>query len=145
MIDKIFEPKVLKYLLVGVCTVGIDYLFIYITYSVFNINYIYAVIIGFFASNLFQFFTNFFYTFNLKKDDMLMIKMVVFWIAVFIGNGLSLGLIIVLKSFINNLFLVKTLSLPLSFLYGYVVSNRVIYNEKFYSSLYKQKDSHTLR
>jgi len=139
MIDKIFEPKVLKYLLVGVCTVGMDYLFIYITYSVFNINYIYAVIIGFFASNLFQFFTNFFYTFNLKKDDMFILKMMVFWIAVIIGNGLALGLIVVFKSFINNLFLVKTLSLPLSFLYGYVVSNRVIYNDRFYTFLYLLK------
>jgi putative flippase GtrA len=137
MINSLISHKLFKYLLVGATTIIIDYLFIYITYSVFNINYIYAVIIGFFASNLFQFFTNFFYTFNLKKDDMFILKMMVFWIAVFIGNGLALGLIVVLKSFINNLFLVKTLSLPLSFLYGYVVSNRVIYNDRFYNFLYK--------
>jgi len=142
MINLLISHKLFKYLLVGATTIIIDYLFIYIAYSVFNINYIYAVIIGFFASNLFQFFTNFFYTFNLKKDDMFMLKMMVFWIAVIIGNGLALGLIVVLKSFINNLFLVKTLSLPLSFLYGYVVSNRVIYNEKFYSLLCKREDLH---
>jgi len=142
MINSLISHKLFKYLLVGATTIIIDYLFIYIAYSVFNINYIYAVIIGFFASNLFQFFTNFFYTFNLKKDDMFMLKMMVFWIAVIIGNGLALGLIVVLKSFINNLFLVKTLSLPLSFLYGYVVSNRVIYNEKFYSLLCKREDLH---
>ena len=132
MINSLVSHKLFKYLVVGATTIIIDYLFIYITYSILNFNYIYAVTISFFASNLFQFFTNFFYTFNLKRNDILVLKMMVFWIAVIIGSGLSLGLIVVIKSFINNLFMVKTLSLPLSFLYGYIVSNKIIYNDKFY-------------
>jgi putative flippase GtrA len=132
MINKIFEPKVLKYLLVGFLTVAIDYLFIFIVFNIFEVNYMMAIAIGFLMSNIFQFYMNFFYTFNLKRADMIVIKMVVFWIAVVIGNTLSFLLIVFLKLFISDVYIVKTLSLPLSFLYGYIVSNRVIYNDEFY-------------
>lgn len=135
MINKIFEPKVLKYLFVGICTVAIDYLAIFIIYSVFEINYMIAIVGGFLMSNVFQFYMNFFYTFNLKRNQLIVLKMIVFWIAVIIGNTLSFLLIVLLKLFINDLFIVKTLSLPLSFLYGYIVSNKVIYNNQFYSKL----------
>lgn len=138
MIDKIFDPKVLKYLFVGVCTVAIDYLAIFIIYSVFEMNYMIAIVGGFLMSNVFQFYMNFFYTFNLKKNQMLVLKMIVFWIAVIIGNTLSFLFIILLKLFISNLFIIKTLSLPISFLYGYIVSNKIIYNKRFYDYLYKR-------
>ena len=133
MINKIFELKVLKYLFVGICTVAIDYLAIFIIYSVSEMNYMIAIVGGFLMSNVFQFYMNFFYTFNSNKNEMLVLKMIVFWIAVIIGNTLSFLLIVLLKLFINDLFIVKTLSLPLSFLYGYIVSNKVIYNNQFYS------------
>jgi putative flippase GtrA len=132
MINKIFEPKVLKYLLVGFLTVAIDYLFIFIVFNIFEVNYMMAIAIGFLMSNIFQFYMNFFYTFNLTRADMIVIKMVIFWIAVVIGNTLSFLLIVFLKLFISDVYIVKTLSLPLSFLYGYIVSNRVIYNDEFY-------------
>ncbi len=140
MINKIFELKVLKYLFVGICTVAIDYLAIFIIYSVSEMNYMIAIVGGFLMSNVFQFYMNFFYTFNSNKNEMLILKMIVFWIAVIIGNTLSFLLIVLLKLFINDLFIVKTLSLPLSFLYGYIVSNKVIYNNQFYSKLsFKEK------
>lgn len=138
MINRIFEPKVLKYLLVGILTVAIDYITIFIIYSVFKIDYRIAVVGGFLTSNVFQFYMNFFYTFNLKRNEMLITKMIVFWIAVIIGNTLSFLFIVLLKSFITDLFIVKTLSLPLSFLYGYIVSNKVIYNNEFYNKLYSK-------
>lgn len=135
MIDRIFEPKVLKYLFVGIFTVAIDYLSILIIYSVLEINYMIAIIGGFLMSNVFQFYMNFFFTFNLKRNQMIVLKMVVFWIAVIIGNTLSFLFIILLNFFISNLFIIKTLSLPISFLYGYIVSNKIIYNDKFYNKL----------
>lgn len=141
MINKIFEPKVLKYLFVGICTVAIDYLVIFVIYSIFELNYMISIVSGFFMSNVFQFYMNFFYTFNSNKNEMLILKMIVFWIAVIIGNTLSFLLIVLLKLFINNLFIVKTLSLPLSFLYGYIVSNKVIYNNQFYSKLNLKKSN----
>lgn len=132
MIDRILQPKILKYLLVGILTILIDYFFIFLTFSIFEINYMLSIVIGFLMSNIFQFYMNCFYTFNLKRNEMIVIKMIVFWVAVVIGNTMSFLFIIFLKIFIANVYIVKTLSLPLSFLYGYIVSNKIIYNDKFY-------------
>lgn len=135
MIKKIVELKIFKYLFVGICTVVIDYIIIFLIYSLLEINYIVAICSGFLASNVFQFYMNFFYTFSLKKDNLINLKMVVFWIAVAIGNGIAFLFIVGLKLFISDVFIVKTISLPLSFLYGYIVSRKVIYNPIFYNYL----------
>lgn len=133
MIDHIFKIKIFKYLLVGFLTVAIDYFFIVILFTILEINYMFAIAVGFLMSNIFQFYMNFFYTFNLKKNEFIVIKMIVFWIAVIIGNTLSFLVIVFLKLFVVNLYIVKTLSLPLSFIYGYIVSNKIIYNDVFYN------------
>lgn len=135
MIKKVFKPKILKYLFVGICTVAIDYLTIFISYNLLSLNYIISVCFGFLISNVFQFYVNFFYTFNLRKDNLMVIRISIFWLVVFIGNALSLLFIIILKVYITDLFIVKTLSLPLSFLYGYIASNKIIYNQYFYNYL----------
>lgn len=127
--------KILKYLLVGVLTVGIDYLSIYVTYNILSVHYILAICFGFLMSNIFQFYMNFFYTFNLVKDSLMKLRIIVFCIAVAIGNVLALAIIVFLQMFIENLFLVKTLSLPFSFIYGYTISKLIIYNQSFYNFL----------
>lgn len=135
MIRYFLGLKILKYLLVGVLTVGIDYLTIYITYSIFSLHYIIAVCFGFLMSNIFQFYMNFFYTFSLKKDSFMSLQIIVFCIAVGIGNAIALAIIMFLQIFIESLFLIKTLSLPFSFIYGYTISKTVIFNKSFYSFL----------
>ena len=135
MIKKLIQPKIVKYLIVGFSTVFIDYLSIFISYNLLSFNYIVSVCFGFLISNIFQFYMNFFYTFNLKKDNLMFLRIFIFWIVVLIGNALALIFIIILKVYITDLFIVKTLSLPLSFLYGYIASNKIIYNQNFYSYL----------
>ncbi len=135
MLKKIINARIVKYLIVGILTVGIDYSTMYTLYRGLAVNYIIAVSFGFLLSNIFQFYMNFFYTFSIKEKKLLKIKMLIFWIAVIIGNSLALGLIVLLKSYITNLLVVKTLSLPLSFLYGYFVSKHIIYNTDFYRYL----------
>lgn len=132
---EIINSRIVKYLIVGVLTVGIDYSTTFILYGALELNYKIAVSSGFLLSNIFQFYMNFFYTFQVKEKQLLKEKMFVFWIAVLIGNSLALGLIIFLKYYIESLLIVKTLSLPLSFLYGYFVSKKVIYNPEFYEYL----------
>lgn len=136
MIKKLIQPKIVKYLIVGFSTVFIDYLSIFISYNLLSFNYIVSVCFGFLISNIFQFYMNFFYTFNLKKDNLMFLRIFIFWIVVLIGNALALIFIIILKVYITDLFIVKTISLPLSFLYGYIASNKIIYNNEFYNRLY---------
>ena len=132
------SSELYKYLSVGILTVSIDYFSIYLFYSVIGINYIIAVTIGFLSSNFFQFYSNFYFTFQLNKDELMKVRIIIFWIAVLIGNLIALLVIIFFNNLFDNVFLSKTLSLPLSFIYGFLVSKKVIYNHKFYEYI-KQK------
>ena len=120
-----------KYFIVGFLTVCIDYVFIFILYVIYDQNYVVAVIFGFLASNVFQFYSNFYFTFKLKKNSAFHERIILFWIAVIIGNTIGLLSVILFFNIFGNVFLAKTLSLPISFGYGYLVSKKIIYNEKF--------------
>lgn len=141
MISKIFEPKVLKYLFVGICTVAIDYLAIFIIYSVFEMNYMIAIVGGFLMSNVFQFYMNFFYTFSLKKYDQLKQRIIMYIISSSIGMLLGTLSVIGLKYFIDSLYICKTLSLLVSFLYGFIASKYIVFNNKVnLNGIYSKKN-----
>jgi putative flippase GtrA len=141
MISKIFEPKVLKYLFVGICTVAIDYLAIFIIYSVSEMNYMIAIVGGFLMSNIFQFYMNFFYTFSLKKDDQLKQRIIMYIISSSIGMLLGTLSVISLKYFIDSLYICKTLSLLVSFLYGFIASKYIVFNNKVnLNGIYSKKN-----
>ncbi len=130
ILSSFFEKSTLKYLLVGIGTVLIDYAAIYVSYSVLYLNYIIAVIMGFVFANIFQFFSNFFFTFNLKKEEQIKKRALVFLVVILIGTALSTLAIIILESFIHSLYISKTLSLIVSFTYGFFTSKYIIYNNK---------------
>lgn len=123
-----FEKSTLKYLLVGFGTVTIDYIVIYITYSIFHLYYVFCVIMGFVFANIFQFLSNFFFTFGLTKEEQIKKRAVVFVIVAGIGTTIATSSIIFFESFINSLYISKTLSLGVSFTYGFLASKFIIYN-----------------
>lgn len=131
MIVMVRNKLIYKYLVVGISTVLLDYSFVFLFYSILKIHYILSVLMGFIASNIFQFYINFFYTFKLEKNDNFYERALIFIIAVLIGNLIGLVSIVLIKFVIVNLYIAKTLSLPISFLYGYFVSKNFIYNKNF--------------
>jgi len=123
-----FEKSTLKYLLVGFGTVTIDYCVIFIFYSIFHFYYVIAIIMGFIFANTFQFLSNFFFTFQLKKEEQIKKRAVVFIIVASIGSTLATLSVIFFESFIHSLYISKTLSLGVSFTYGFLASKFIIYN-----------------
>jgi putative flippase GtrA len=120
-----------KYLIIGIITVGLDYSMIFLIYTILNMNYILAIVLGFLFSNLFQFYANFFYTFALAKDDDYYRRMILFCISACIGIALGTVTIIFFESYIQSLYISKTLSLFVSFLYGYTASKYIVFNKNF--------------
>lgn len=120
-----------KYLLIGIITVGLDYSMIYLIYTILNMNYILAIVSGFLISNLFQFYANFFYTFSLVKNDDYYRRMILFCISACIGIFLGTFSVIFLEIYINSLYISKTISLFISFAYGYTASKYVVFNKNF--------------
>lgn len=132
-----------KYIFIGVLTVGLDYFMIFLTYSVLNMNYILAIIFGFIVSNLFQFYANFFYTFSLDKDSGYYQRIILFIISACIGIVLGTSAIIFFEKYINSLYISKTLSLIVSFLYGYTASKYIVFNKNIkvkYNGIFSKKD-----
>lgn len=129
VIYSILDISTAKYLLVGGLTVLIDYLTIYILYSIVEANYIIAIIFGFLFSNIFQFFSNFFYTFQLKKETQIKKRAIAYIISAVIGMTIGTLTIIALESVINSLYISKGLSLIVSFAYGFFASKYIVYNK----------------
>lgn len=120
-----------KYLIIGIITVGLDYSMIYLIYTVLSMNYILAIVLGFLVSNLFQFYANFFYTFSLVKNDDYYRRMILFCISACIGIFIGTFSVILLEQYIESLYISKTISLFISFAYGYTASKYVVFNKNF--------------
>ncbi|WP_422141469.1 GtrA family protein [Arcobacter aquimarinus] len=126
----------IRYLFVSVITVLIDYITIFLIYSLLELNYILAICFGLSFAGIFQFFANFHYTFKLKNKNEYKKRAIVYFIAIIIGVFLSTLVVIILENFINSLYLSKTFSLFINFIYGYTVSKYIIFNKniKFYNN-----------
>jgi len=129
--NSLFEVSTLKYLLVGFLTVAIDYSVIYLFYSILNLYYVFAIVLGFFVSNVFQFLSNFFFTFQLKKDAQMKRRAIAYVISSTFGMILGTLVIIGLESFIQSLYISKAISLIVSFAYGFFASKYIVYNFNF--------------
>lgn len=130
------NKKNILYVFVGILTVFVDYATVFSLWYFFDLNYIYCVFVGFIFSNIFQFYSNFVFTFSEKKA-FIYEKIVVFWLAVGVGSYLAMTVTIFFYTLFQNVFYAKTMSLPVSFFYGYVVSTKIIYNNYFYFVFYK--------
>lgn len=119
----------LKYVVFGFITVFIDYGIIFISYSVFEINYIVAILLGFIFAATFQFFSNFFYTFNLRKNNELLKRMSAFLLFTIIGITIGTSAIIYFETLFHSLYLSKTLSLFITFFYSFLISKYIVFNK----------------
>jgi len=119
-----------KYIFIGIITVIIDYFGIFIFYNLFNAYYVVAITMGFIFSNLFQFYANFYYTFSLSKDNNFFKRIIMYIISALIGISIGISTIILIKQYVSSLYLAKTLSLFVSFIYGYTASKYIVFKKK---------------
>lgn len=118
-----------RYIIVGAFTVAVDYSVLYICYSILSLHYLVSVIMGFIFSGFFQFFVNFKYTFRLERNDRFWTRIVLFFVSASIGMFLATTSVIFFQTMIDSLYISKTLSLVISFAYGWTVSKYVIYKK----------------
>ncbi len=106
LIDIFLNHKLfVKYLIFGAIAVLIDYGAIFISYTLFEINYIISILCGFLFGSIFQFFSHFFYTFNLSKNNILFKRMLAFFLFTVIGITIGTLSIIYFEKFFHSLYL----------------------------------------
>lgn len=130
MIAAIRNQLLYKYIAVGIATVLLDYTIIFLFFNILKTHYIVSVLMGFVASNIFQFYINFFYTFRLEKNDLFRKRVLMYIISSAIGMLIGTSTIIFLESFLHSLYISKTLSLFVSFIYGFIASKYIVFNSK---------------
>lgn len=124
------NKQLCKYIGVGIVTVLLDYIIIFLFFNILKTHYIVSVLMGFIASNIFQFYINFFYTFKLEKNDLFRKRMLMYLVSSMIGMVIGTTTIIFFESFFHSLYLSKTLSLFISFIYGFTASKYIVFNSK---------------
>lgn len=116
-----------RYALIGIVTVGIDYLTLFAAYNLLHLHYVAATAAGLFFAGLFQFYANFHFTFKIPHPGQKRKMMLRYVIAVLIGMLLSIEVIVMLMKAIPSFYAAKTLSLLVNFIYGFTVSKYYIY------------------
>ena len=122
-----------KYTLIGLVTVLIDLSVLYLSHDILHIDYIFSILLGFVAANIFQFYTNFYYTFSLTKDNNMQARVLVYILLVLFGVSIFTFIIIWLKSIFTSLYIAKFISLFLNYIYGFTVSKYIIYNKNLFT------------
>jgi putative flippase GtrA len=116
-----------RYALIGIVTVAIDYLGLFTAYTLLHLHYAVAAFAGLFLAGVFQFYANFHFTFRVPPTQKKRNMMLRYVMAVLAGMALSLAVIVLLMKVIPSFYVAKTLSLIVSFLYGFTVSKYYIY------------------
>lgn len=114
-----------KYILIGVLSVLIDYLGLYIAFSVLNINVKIAVTIGFFMSVFFNYIANKLITFNHKDKHLsTMVKYVLLALSTYL---LTLYIVSELLTQGVSVYVAKLLSISIVFLISFTVNKYFVY------------------
>ncbi|ORU91079.1 MAG: hypothetical protein A6F72_00740 [Cycloclasticus sp. symbiont of Poecilosclerida sp. N] len=132
-----------KYLAFGFIAVFIDYGALFISYTLLEVNYIIAVLCGFICGSTFQFFTYFFYTFNLSKNNIFFKRMLAFFLFTIIGITIGTLSILYFKTFLHSLYLSKTASLFITFFYSFLLNKYIVFNKNFRFCVPRNDDNTT--
>ena len=122
------QVKLLKYAVVGILSVSVDYFFLFILESWANIGVMYSVVAAFLISTLFNFYMNLKYTFTgvryLNMQLAKYILTVVLSLAItmiIVDYSLGIGL---------HLYFSKSIAVLTLFLFNFYISNRYIFRLK---------------
>lgn len=114
-----------KYVLIGVLSAFIDYLGLYISFSIFSINARIAVTIGFCISAIFNYIANKLFTFNHGSQHL--VTMIKYALLVFSMYLLTLYMVSELLSQGISVYVAKLLSIPIVFLISFITNKYFVY------------------
>ena len=114
----------IKYGIVGIVSVIIDYSILFLMYSLLDFDKNISITVGFFGSSIFNFLMHKKFTFLSKND--IKLEFIKYLIMVFISYLLTIVIINILLKF-TNLYISKLISLIFIYLYGYLMSKFFVY------------------
>jgi len=129
MYKYVIKYDILRYGIVGVLTVILDFLILYIFYTYFNIDVNISITLSYFLASISNYFMHKYFTFRsqnkIKKEIWKFIIVVIF------SYILTIFLVNFLIQFNITLYYSKLLSLIFSYILVYIISKLFIYKEKY--------------
>jgi len=127
IISKINNNQFLKYGIVGVLSVIIDYTLLYLSYSIAGITSSFSVSIGFLGSTVFNFLMHRFYTFSETKDSSHLKALVKYLLLVLGSYFITLISIQYLMSLGLNIYISKLITLVVVYIYGFFIGKYFVF------------------
>jgi dolichol-phosphate mannosyltransferase len=128
IISKIINNQFIKYGLVGVLSVVIDYILLYISFSILSLTTTISVTIGFWGSTIFNFVMHRFYTFSDKNNDKHIKILAKYILLVVCSYFITLAFIDYFLSFGINVYISKLITLAIVYIYGFFIGKYFVFN-----------------
>lgn len=120
-----FKYSFFRYGLVGVYSVIIDYILLYILFSIFNMEQNISITLAFFGSSIFNFLMHKNYTF--KSKNKINNELYKYIGLVIISYFITIYLINYLTSINLDIYVSKFIAVCIVYIYGYTISKLLIY------------------
>lgn len=127
MILKILSHQFIKYGIVGILSVTIDYALLYVSFSIVGLSSSLSVTIGFWGSTIFNFLMHRFYTFSKTNNDRHIKTLVKYLLLVLGSYFITLGLIEYFISLELNIYLSKLITLIIVYVYGFFIGKYFVF------------------
>lgn len=120
-----FKYSFFRYGLIGVYSVILDYIMLFLLFSILGISQNISITLAFFGSSVFNFYMHKMYTFNSKTKSFT--ELVKYIILVTFSYFITLSLINFLVTKGVDLYLSKLITVLIVYIYGYIISKFFIY------------------
>ncbi len=125
-LSKIHNVQAIRYAIVGLLSVAIDYLLLFLVFHLFTQKAILSVSIGFWGSTLFNYLMHRTYTY--RKHNTPYKKSLLRYFILVIGSYLfTIILIDLFMDFGINIYIAKFLTLCLVFIYGFLIGKYYVF------------------
>ena len=115
-----------RYGLVGVYSVVIDYMLLYMFFSILGVSQNIAITLSFFGSSIFNFYMHRIYTFK-KKDSKIYYQILKYILLIVVSYFITIFSINILVDNGLNIFFAKFISVCIVYIYGYLFGKFFIF------------------
>ena len=126
-ISKLLNHQFIKYGIVGVLSVIIDYALLYISFNNIGLSSSLSITIGFWGSTVFNFLMHRFYTFANTKESNHLKALIKYLLLVFGSYFITLLLIEYLMTFNLSIYISKLIALIVVYIYGFFIGKYFVF------------------
>jgi len=121
-----YKNSFIRYGLVGILSVLVDYLLLYILFLLMNVSQNIAISLAFWGSSIFNFLMHRIYTFK-KRDSKVFFQLLKYILLISISYFITIFFINIFVNYGLNIFFAKFITVCIVYIYGYIFGKFFIF------------------